>query len=494
MDNGFLSLLTNGSNVGRVGPAGRREMAEEKKPEGAPVPDEKEIVDPNEWDLSGVQEPEQTPAVSGETRHQHRSSSHRHHHSSGSSGGRSSQKRKRRKAKSRLRSFMKRHAWALINVLVALVFIGIIAAVVLDGMEKRRDLEDTISLRELEEDVSRLESTVTGDGLTISAPYFDDDPVLICDVAVAYLEGNEERLAVHKENVDPADEERPVTLRFSVSPPSGRTVSGYTVEVSEQKDFSDAVTVELGTLGRSAQLDHLKTNATYHYRITAALSDGAETAVTGSFQTADTPRILSIDGLKNVRDLGAWHTADGGVIRQGLIFRGSEATAVSADSEARAASMAMLGIRTEMDLRSRTEGSDTPIFGEDVAHKYYAVTTADSLFTPDGMAKLGELFSDLAQESAYPVYLHCTDGGERTGAVCCLLEALVGVEREDILREYALTNPYRAEELEGEAAAILDALDAYEGASLADRARGFLMACGTAGDELDAICAILVEG
>ena len=223
------------------------------------------------------------------------------------------------------------------------------------------------------------------------------------------------------------------------------------------------------------------------------LSDGTKNAVTGSFHTADTPRILSIDGLRNVRDIGGWAAEDGGELRQGMLFRGSEASSVSARSEERASSMELLGIRTELDLRAPGEGSSAEVFDEGVRHISCPAGALEDAFSEAGMDRLRAVFTELAITENYPVYLHCTDGGLRTGTVCCLVEALAGMEREDILREYALTDPYNAEALESEAAALLDGLDGFDGDTLSERTRSFLIACGVTAKELDAICGILKE-
>lgn len=459
-------------------------MDEEKKREDTPG----RGTEAHTWDLRGVQEssdpagPREEDAVrehSGRVRTH--SSSHRH---------RSSRRRRRRSGK--LRGFISRHRWALVNGIIVLIFAGVVAGAFLDAADRRADLEEAISLHELEEDVSRLGTGSYGEGVTVSAPYFYGEPVLVCDVVSAYLSGNEERLEIHMENADPADEERPVTLRFAVLPPEDVSVTGYVVEVYEEENEEAVLRLSPDAYARSAELRHLKTDTDYRYRITAALSDGSETAVEGGFHTADTPRVLSIDGLKNVRDLGAWHTT-GGVIRQGLLYRGSEASNLSEGSEDRAASMARLGIRTEVDLRAPSEGSETAIFGSDVRRVRYEAAAIEAGFTEDSRVILGRIFSDLAAEENYPIYLHCTDGGVRTGTVCCLLEALLGVDREDILREYALTDPYRAEELEGEAAALLDALGDYEGGTLSQRAESFLKACGVTSEEMDSIRSILTD-
>lgn len=458
-------------------------MSEEKRPDDGRQ--ENAAGRHGEWDMSGVRERD------GETVHH----AHRQSGSSGSHHSSSGSRRKRRSSRKKaIQKFASRHKWALINVGILLLFAVVIVVILLDQAGKRADLEAAVSLSELTADTERLETVTLGEGVNISAPHFDSDPVLICEVAASYLAGNADRLDIHRENDDPADEERPVTLRFSVLPPDGLSIRGYTAEVAQSEDFSDSRSLALTGLDRSAVFNHLNTNTEYYYRITAELSDGRSAAVTGSFHTADTPRILSVDGLSNVRDLGNWTTADGGVIRQGLIIRGSEALYRSKDSEERAESMAILGIRTELDLRSEAESNGAEVLDTDAAHIYFDGPSLTDCFSEQGMDAMRRVFTALAKEDNYPVYLHCGDGGARTGTVCCLLEAMLGMTREDILREYALTDPYEAEALAGEAASLLDGLAAFEGTLLADRAESYLLSCGVTAEDIQSIRRIMVEG
>ncbi len=48
----------------------------------------------------------------------------------------------------------------------------------------------------------------------------------------------------------------------------------------------------------------------------------------------------------------------------------------------------------------------------------------------------------MADRENYPIYLHCTYGNDRTGTICYLLEALLGVRDEDLLKEYRLSVTY----------------------------------------------------
>ena len=47
---------------------------------------------------------------------------------------------------------------------------------------------------------------------------------------------------------------------------------------------------------------------------------------------------------------------------------------------------------------------------------------------PDGIAK------DIVENK--PIYLHCKAGADRTGMICLFVEAICGVKRDDIDRDY----------------------------------------------------------
>lgn len=422
----------------------------------------------------------------------------RHEHRSESSGDSRTSSRKHRSSRSRSKrrrtrnSLVAQHKWALVNGGIFVLFILVIIGVILDQHYKREDMEVALSQTEAVVDGSRGDTVVLDSGISLSVLSFENDPVLVNGVITSFLTGAEERFESYRSEGEPADVGMPVTIRFGALLPKGVKLLSSAIAVSENENMKDSRTFSLDANTVSASVYGLKTNTTYYYEVTLSLSNNTKTFVGGMFHTADTPRILSIAGLRNVRDIGNWKTTDGGAIRQGLLIRGSAAQGSEYAVQDRAEALSLLDITTEMDLRSHAEASGIEVFGGGVAHLYFDSPAYMDAFTEAGMEKMRVVVSTLADEQNYPIYLHCTDGTDRTATVCLLLEALLGMSREDILTEHALTDPYNAETLNETAEEFLAGLDAYSGSSLRAKTESYLTACGVTADELSAIRDILL--
>ena len=122
------------------------------------------------------------------------------------------------------------------------------------------------------------------------------------------------------------------------------------LELSETPDFVDAL-VYRGN--GECKVDNLKIGTKYYAR---AVTDG-ELSPTVSFSTLRIfPRMITIDGASNVRDVGGCVTRDGRVVRQGLLYRGSELNSHVNVTEAGLKTMRdVLKIKSEIDLRNSNE-------------------------------------------------------------------------------------------------------------------------------------------
>lgn len=270
------------------------------------------------------------------------------------------------------------------------------------------------------------------------------------------------------------------------------------MEISENKNFTDSKIHKLGE-DYSVIIYNLKTGTEYHYRMIIVLSNKKEVYFGGSFETADTPRILSVDGIYNVRDIGGWKTADGKEICRGLLYRGSELDgAVQNDyklTDAERDEMIMnFGIRTDMDLRSPENSvPGTHVLGASVSHKYYNSSAYTEIFSESGEETMREIFSDPANLEKYPVYPHCTYGADRTGTVCYLLEAILGVGENDLIKEYELTVLVDPTHSRARIEGMIEELKTYEGLTINEKAENFLLSVGVTPEEIGSIKSIFLK-
>lgn len=258
----------------------------------------------------------------------------------------------------------------------------------------------------------------------------------------AFLSDANENCKQYADGFSPADAPLPVTLSWDADAPGP-----YTVRLSENADLSGArvFTTDVPTL----DVYNLKIGTRYFFTV------NEETP--GSFTTADAaPRNLSVGGVMNVRDLGGWKTTDGKRVRQGLLFRTSALDCYS-ESERKMKDLVtpdgkstltdQIGIRTEIDLRRDhesesgypPEGITESTLGEGVRYLHCPILLGPENYL-NSVESLRRIFSTLADPQNYPVAYHCRVGADRTGFVSYLILALLGVDREDVLRDYLFTN------------------------------------------------------
>ena len=257
----------------------------------------------------------------------------------------------------------------------------------------------------------------------------------------AFLSDGIENCEQYADGFAPADAPLPVTLSWDADAPGP-----FTVRVSENEDLTGArvFTTDAPTL----DVYNLKIGARYYWTVNEETPE--------SFTTDDAaPRNLSVGGVMNVRDLGGWKTVDGRRLRQGLVFRTSALDYFS-ESEKKMKScvdaeglrtLRELGIRTEIDLRVGhdgdpgypPEGKTESVLGADVNYLHCPILLGPENYL-NSVDSLRTIFKTLADPANYPVAYHCAVGADRTGFVSYLLLSLLGVEREDVLRDYLFTN------------------------------------------------------
>lgn len=277
---------------------------------------------------------------------------------------------------------------------------------------------------------------------------------------------------------------RPVELRYTVHAlPEGVEVEKAVFRVFDSDGGYTDYEPEEGS--RRVEVYNLQTGTEYRYSGIFTLSGGTKITLPGSFQTVAGPRLMNIDGLVNVRDLGGWTTADGKTVKQGLLYRGSEMDGLFEEGFKLTAEgleqMKALGIKTDFDLRH--EGSDV-LEGQ---HIYYDAIQYEHAFTPEGKEVVRRLFADLAEPANYPAYLHCTYGADRTGTMCYLLLGLLGASDADLMRDYELTAMYYGYVSGPQMDAFIEKIAALPGETTQARVEYFLMSSGVTEAQMESI-------
>lgn len=271
-------------------------------------------------------------------------------------------------------------------------------------------------------------------------------------------------------------------------------------ELSLFEDFSVPDTTIDMEVGRNrATLWNLLIGKTYFWRVRS----GHEVSPPFRFTTQDKPpRLIHVQGNTNFRDLGGYHTRDGRVVRQGMLYRCSEFDTHLTLSEAGARTMVeRLGIKTDLDLRGEAVGvrekSELSDYG--VAWHLLPITPYDEIFTSEETRRnLARIFELLASGDVYPLAFHCWGGADRGGTLAFLIEALLGVDEADCIMDYEFTSMsiwgIRTRNY-GPFDAMLKGLRQYgaPGASPADCVTGFLLSLGIEFSTLERLKTLLLD-
>ena len=418
--------------------------------------------------------------------HHHRHHHHHHHHST------TTKKNTKEKLSKRIKKFYRKKRKLKIagTVAVFLLIIGLIFGIVDRFTDNRIQRQLAV----------KTENNLTIELNDITAPVQLVNPAVVDYMNSPISVTAKSVFSTYRNKDSRLDYGYPVTINFKIGGyTSDNPPVGSKIEISESADYSNPRIINLSGYTRTANVYLLKTGTNYYYRVTTTFSNEASVTAESTFSTTETPRILTIDGIANVRDIGGWKTMDGHHIRQGLLYRGSELDGAVdytyyVSDYGRENLLDVLHIKTEMDLRRVEElpsGGELPL-GKSVKHINYGVFMYAETFHNNTAIK--NLFKDLAKKENYPVYLHCTHGLDRTGTVCYLLEALLGLDEQSIIREYELSALYFESCSRMDLNAFTTKLRTdYKGQTMQDHVRNYLLACGVTQTEINQIREILLE-
>jgi len=176
-------------------------------------------------------------------------------------------------------------------------------------------------------------------------------------------------------------------------------------------------------------------------------------------------RRIMLAGATNFRDLGGYETTDGKTVRWRRVFRADALQDLTPEDIAILLELKLghvFDLRTDMEIevfgtnplsehgvlhhhvpfhpqvgRERDQAATIPSFDD---HAAFAALYLDML--ENAGPSLARIFTHLAEESEASAVFHCAGGRDRTGMTAALLLGLLGVPREIIEEDYALTGQY----------------------------------------------------
>lgn len=170
-------------------------------------------------------------------------------------------------------------------------------------------------------------------------------------------------------------------------------------------------------------------------------------------------RALAVDGLLNVRDLGGLTASDGKRVRRGRVVRSDNLRGLTDDGLV--ALIRDVRPRLVVDLRTEQECAREGCGLAGVIDVRYvnvplkpkaalspaqvAAGLATNLYDDyvlqirDNGQQLVSALRLLADAGSLPAVIHCTAGKDRTGVLVALLLDLLGVERDQVVADYAET-------------------------------------------------------
>ena len=280
-----------------------------------------------------------------------------------------------------------------------------------------------------------------------------------------------------------------------------KTLTDCVVTVATDREFTKNVAVYHNAHESVPVIENSYVNCEYFWEISATTEDGERLeSNVFSFKVNATPRTVNIPGVSNTRDIGGYNVADGKV-KQGMIYRTAKFDDITEDGLFVANER--LKVKTDLDLRNVGEGSaggTSPLGCE----KYLRLTSPYySIFSTEQKAQVREIMKVFADETNYPIAMHCSLGRDRTGTIAFLLNAFLGVAREDLRTDYFLSCFSKAGTvLDGASYVVLeknfngmyDQIDAsYQGENYAKKVEAYLLSADVTLEELNEIKRIMLE-
>ena len=277
--------------------------------------------------------------------------------------------------------------------------------------------------------------------------------------------------------------------------------NAYTVYLSENPDYSSPEIYEVSK--NEVSFGNLKINTKYYFKAVSGESVVHEESFTTSSEII---RNIYISGVTNARDLGGYKVGDS-VTKQGLIYRTgrlnqnkTETVENKITEKGIKTMLEGLKVKSEIDLRLVDNNEvgclsePTGVLGESVRYFQCPMHTS-TLETEAGYVSLRKVFSILGNRDNYPTFFHCSIGTDRTGYIAWLINAYLGVNEENLYRDYLFSNFGNiggSRSVDSISSNYVKTINEAEGTSLSEKAKNYLLTRGVNESDLNVLKEMMI--
>ncbi len=265
-----------------------------------------------------------------------------------------------------------------------------------------------------------------------------------------------------------------------------------TIFLATKEDLSDAVSFT--TSGTTFTPTYIYTGTRYYWWVEAENGDETVRSEVGTVDIMWGPRMVTVGGSYNCRDMGGWLASDGRRIKEGIVYRTAHLDTLT--EAGRSTLLEDFGVKTDLDLRAGAASEYGYLNGVGPLGptaqfiNVSGVNYAPAL-TASGTKDALKVFADIDN---YPIVFHCLGGADRTGTLAVLLEALCGCSEQICVADFELTSGRgRTHTTYGSFAGLMSSLKGYSGATLQDKSKNVMKGLGLTEMEISNIYSILMS-
>ncbi|MBR1608649.1 MAG: tyrosine-protein phosphatase [Kiritimatiellae bacterium] len=157
-----------------------------------------------------------------------------------------------------------------------------------------------------------------------------------------------------------------------------------------------------------------------------------------------------------------------------------------------------LAFKTDIDLRSDGEcaGMTGAPLGDSVGWTHVSSACYEAMQGDWGRKQFAKVFRVFLDKSNYPIAFHCIAGRDRTGAVAFIVEGLLGVEEDELRKDWEAT-VFRDGDMgfttERLYLKLLDGFEKLPGDTLAEKLEGYVLSLGFTREDVEFLRDWLLE-